>query len=195
MSGEVYQIITKRRSIRSFKPEKVSYHLLEKFVNAGRVAPSAANLQPLKYIIVDKEDLLTKIFSLVRFAGYIDWNPSKEEMPRAYIVIISREKDENTKYDVGLAAENIILTALEEGVGSCCIRAFEEEKVKELLNIPEEYRVEMIIALGYPAENPVYEELKSKNGSIKYWKNSDGVLHVPKRRLEDILYNNKYEER
>ena len=192
MSDEVYQIIMKRRTIRKFKQEKIPYHLLEKFVNAGRVAPSAANLQPLRYIIINKEELLPKLFSLIKFAGYIDWNPSREEMPRAYIVIISEGEDENTRYDVGLAAENIILTALEEGVGSCCIRAFEEDKVRKLLNIPHNYTVQMIIAMGYPAEDPVYEELKDKNGSIKYWKDSNGVLHVPKRRLEDIIYKDKY---
>ena len=192
MSDEVYQIIMKRRTIRKFKQEKIPYHLLEKFVNAGRVAPSAANLQPLRYIITNKEELLPKLFSLIKFAGYIDWNPSREEMPRAYIVIISEDEDENTRYDVGLAAENIILTALEEGVGSCCIRAFEEDKVRKLLNIPHNYTVQMIIAMGYPAEDPVYEELKDKNDSIKYWKDSNGVLHVPKRRLEDIIYKDKY---
>lgn len=192
MGDEVYQIIMKRRTIRKFKQEKIPYHLLEKFVNAGRVAPSAANLQPLRYIIINKEELLPKLFSLIKFAGYIDWNPSREEMPRAYIVIISEGEDENTRYDVGLAAENIILTALEEGVGSCCIRAFEEDKVRKLLNIPHNYTVQMIIAMGYPAEDPVYEELKDKNGSIKYWKDSNGVLHVPKRRLEDIIYKDKY---
>jgi len=192
MSDEVYQIIMKRRTIRKFKQEKIPYHLLEKFVNAGRVAPSAANLQPLRYIITNKEELLPKLFSLIKFAGYIDWNPSREEMPRAYIVIISEGEDENTRYDVGLAAENIILTALEEGVGSCCIRAFEEDKVRKLLNIPHNYTVQMIIAMGYPAEDPVYEELKDKNDSIKYWKDSNGVLHVPKRQLEDIIYKDKY---
>ena len=192
MSDEVYQIIMKRRTIRKFKQEKISHDLLKKFVNAGRVAPSAANLQPLRYIIINKEELLPKLFSLIKFAGYIDWNPSREEMPRAYIVIISEDEDENTRYDVGLAAENIILTALEEGVGSCCIRAFEEDKVRKLLNIPHNYTVQMIIAMGYPAEDPVYEELKDKNGSIKYWKDSNGVLHVPKRRLEDIIYKDKY---
>ena len=192
MSDEVYQIIMKRRTIRKFKQEKIPYHLLEKSVNAGRVAPSAANLQPLRYIIINKEELLPKLFSLIKFAGYIDWNPSREEMPRAYIVIISEDEDENTRYDVGLAAENIILTALEEGVGSCCIRAFEEDKVRKLLNIPHNYTVQMIIAMGYPAEDPVYEELKDKNDSIKYWKDSNGVLHVPKRRLEDIIYKDKY---
>ena len=192
MSDEVYKTILKRRSIRKFKPKQVPLHLLRKFINAGRVAPSAMNLQPLEYITVNKEELLTELFYLIKFAGYINWKPSKEEMPRAYIVAISRGEDENTKYDVGLAIENIILTALEEGVGSCCVRAFEEDKIKKLLNVPGEFNVEMIIALGYPAENPVYEELKNKDDSIKYWKDPDGVMHVPKRRLEDVLHKNKY---
>lgn len=192
MSGEVYQIIMKRRSIRRFKPEKIPYKLLEKLVNAGRLAPSAANLQPLEYIVVNEENLLKEIFSLVKFAGYLNWNPTKEEMPRAYIAILARRESENTKYDAGLAAENIILAALEEGIGSCCLRAFEEDKVRELLKVPQEYGIEMLIALGYPDEDPVCEELKNKGGSIKYWKDSSGTLHVPKRKLKDILHRNKY---
>jgi len=115
-------------------------------------------------------------------------------MPRAYIVILARGESENTKYDAGLAAENIILAALEEGIGSCCIRAFEESKVRELLKVPQGYSIEMLIALGYPAESPVCEELKNKEGPIKYWRDSYGILHVPKRKLKDILHRNKYKD-
>ncbi len=194
MADNVYQTVMERRSIRRFKPQKIPYQLLEKCVNAGRVAPSAANLQPLEYIIVDNDELLQQIFPLVRFAGYLDWNPGPEEMPRAYIVILAREEKVNTKYDVGLAAENIVLTSLEEGVGSCLIRSFQEEKVRNILNIPPEYTIHLLIALGYPAEKPVCEELKTRDGSIKYWRDEKGTLHVPKRPLKDILHRNKFGE-
>lgn len=192
MSNEVYKTIMKRRSIRSFKPGKIPYRLLEKFVDAGRVAPSAANLQSLEYIIVDDDALLEKIFSYVKFAGYIDWNPTKEEMPRAYIVMLSKKDNSYVKYDAGLAAENIILAAMEEGIGSCLIGAFDEEKVKDLLDIPQQYTIHMLVALGYPAESPVLEELTTPDGSIKYWRDEKGVLHVPKKSLKHILYRNSY---
>jgi len=192
MKNSVYQLIIKRRSIRRFKPEKVPYQVLEKAVNAGRVAPSARNLQPLEYIIVDDQDLLPKMFSLVRFAGYLDWNPEPEEMPRAYIAILAREEDAYTKYDIGLAAENIILTCLEEGIGSCPIMAFNEKGVREVLDVPSNYSIQMLLALGYPAEDPIMEDLESKDASTKYWKDNKGILHVPKRALTDILHRNKF---
>lgn len=195
MEGSVYQLIIKRRSIRRFRPQKVPYELLEKAVNAGRLAPSAGNHQPWEYIIVDDEKLVPKIFSLVRFAGYLDWSPQPEEMPTSYIAVIIRKERIHATYDVGLAAENIILTCLEKGVGSCLIRAFNKQKATELLEVPPGYSIQILIALGYPAENPLLEKLKTKDGSIKYWKDEEGVLHVPKRALSNILHRNRFGKR
>lgn len=192
MPDITYQLITRRRSIRRFKPEKVPYRLLKKAVDAGRVAPSARNAQPLEYIIVDEQELVGKMFSLVKFAGYLDWNPGPEEMPRAYIVVVSREDDAYTKYDVGLAIENIILASGEEGIGSCLVGAFKEKKVRQLLSIPENYNVHLLVALGYPAEKPVLEEMKSGEDSIKYWQDREGTIHVPKKPLNRILHRNKF---
>lgn len=192
MPNATHQLITTRRSIRRFKPEKVPYPLLEKAVDAGRVAPSARNAQPLEYVIVDEQELVKKMFSLVKFAGYLDWNPGPEEMPRAYIVVVSREDDAYTKYDVGLATENIILASGEEGIGSCLVGAFKEKKVRQLLLIPENYNVHLLIALGYPAEEPVLEEMESGEDSIKYWQDREGTIHVPKKPLNRILHRNKF---
>lgn len=192
MQDIIYELITKRRSIRRFKPQKVPYSILEKAVNAGRIAPSARNLQPLEYIIVDEDNLLPKVFSAIKLAGYLEWNPEPAEMPRAYIVVLARKDDAFTKYDVGLAAENIILSCLENGVGSCLIKSFAEDKIKKIFDIPQDNIVEVLIALGYPAEEPVLEEMKTKDGSIKYWKDEAGVLHVPKKAFKNIVYKNKF---
>lgn len=192
MSEEVYKTILKRRSIRKFNPKKIPSELLGKFVNAGRVAPSAANLQPLEYIAVNEDTLLKKLFSLVKFAGYIDWNPTEEEMPRAYIAVLAKKESKYAPYDVGLAAENIILSALEEGIGSCLIGAFKEEDIRDLLDVPQTYNIHLLLALGYPAEDPVMEELDSPEASIKYWKDDKDTLHVPKRALKHILHKDKF---
>ena len=189
-----YELALKRRSIRRFKNIPIRYEILEKCVNAARLAPSAANLQPLEYIIVDDEQLLPKVFDMLRWAAYISpaGDPPPGHRPTAYIVVLIKEGAgykglEN--YDAGLAVENMILVALEEGVGSCCIYNINRDGLRELLNVPEDYIISLVLPLGYPDESPVVEEF---TGSPKYWKDKDNVLHVPKRGLKDILHRNKF---
>jgi nitroreductase len=82
-----------------------------------------------------------------------------------------------------------MLTALENGLGSCTLRSFDEAGLKRLLAIPESHDVALAIALGYPAEAPVMEVAGE---SITYWVDGEGVRHVPKRRLADILHRNRF---
>jgi nitroreductase len=189
---DVYEAILSRRSIRRFQQKLVSRELLEKFVNAARVAPSAANLQPLEYVIVDESEVCTKIFQTIGWAAYIKptWAPSEEERPTAYIVILT--KDIKNKYylrDASLAAENIVLTAEEDGIGSCILCKIDKERIKEILVIPDTAHVDSVIALGYKAEHPVIEDLTN---SVKYWRDENKVLHVPKRKLRDVIHINKF---
>ena len=191
-STNVYETILLRRSIRRFQQKPINIELLRKFVNAARVAPSAANLQPLEYFIVTEEDSCSKIFETIGWAGYIKptWKPNKNERPTAYIVILI--KDINNKYylrDVGLASENIVLAAEEQQIGSCILCKIDKNKIQEILKIPDILHVDSVIALGYKAEQVVVENLKD---SVEYWRDENKVLHVPKRKLEDILHVNKF---
>lgn len=186
----IYEMILKRRTIRRFQKKKVSYEVLEKCVNAARLAPSAANLQPCEYLIVDEEDLLDEVFGTLQWAGYIsDGSPPASQRPTAYImVLINQEvKTKAFEHDVGMAVENITLTALEEGVGSCCFGSVDRGKLRKRFNIPKKYTINLVIALGYPNESPVEEPFEN---SVKYWKDKKGLLHVPKRKLKDILHRN-----
>ena len=192
MTMSVYETILSRRSIRRFQQKSISTELLRKFVNAARVAPSAANLQPLEFFIVTEKDLCSKIFETIGWAGYIKptWKPGKNERPTAYIVILV--KDINNKYylrDVGLASENIVLASEEERIGSCILCKIEKNKIQEMLKIPDTLHVDSLIALGYKAEQAVVEDFKD---SVKYWRDKNEVLHVPKRKLEDIIHLNEF---
>jgi len=80
---------------------------------------------------------------------------------------------------------SISMVAYDEGLGSCILGAVEREKLREILKVPEFLAVALVVALGYPAENPVVEPVK--DGDIKYWLDENGVLHVPKRNLKDIV--------
>lgn len=192
---DVYKTILKRRTIRRFKNISIPYEILEKCVDAGRLAPSASNLQPCEYIIVDKGDLLKEVFNILKWAAYISpkGDPPLGERPKAYIVVLVNKniRIRGYEYDVGAAVENIILAALEEGIGSCCMGSINRNKLRKILDVPNSYAIDLIVALGYPNESPVEEELKD---SIKYWKDENEILHVPKRKLIDILHRNTFDK-
>jgi nitroreductase len=193
---DIYNKIISRRTIRKFKQVEIPVDILKKLVNAGRLAPSAGNRQPLEYFIATDNDLKVKIFSTLSWAIYIrpEGNPQKGEEPAAYIIIIVNNKIANTayfKYDVGASVENMTISALEEGIGCCWIASFNKNKLSEILKIPESYSIDCVLALGYPLEDPTFEDIE-KDGSIIYHKDSEGRLHIPKRKLEDIIHIEKF---
>lgn len=184
----IYELIKERRTIRKFTQKKIGREVLEKLIDCARLAPSGSNLQPLKYVIVDDETQTDRLFEHVAWAGYITpaGNPGDNEHPTAYIIILNDTEIRKSGYelDAGAAAQNIFLAALEEGIGTCWMGAINRDEIRKLFNIPEKYIINTLIALGYPAESPVSEE---ECGAIKYYKDEKGVLHVPKRKLEDII--------
>jgi len=188
---DVYNAILSRRSIRRFQQKSIEIELLKKFVNAARLAPSAANLQPLEFFVVNDKKLCSEIFETIGWAGYLkDWSPDKDEQPAAYIVILTREtKNQWYIRDASLASENIVLTAESEGIGSCILLNVNKDKIREILTIPKDLEIDSVIAFGYKAEKCVVEDIKD---SVKYWRDKNQVLHVPKRKLEGIMHVNKF---
>jgi nitroreductase len=189
----LYELIISRRSIRQFKPMPISRDILKEIVNAGRLAPSAANRQPLEFIIVDEESVRTKIFPCLKWAGYIapEGNPKPGQEPRAYVVVLVNTKirEKGFEWDSGAAIENMILAAWEKAIGSCWIISVDKDRVSTVLNVPAEYKIDSVIAFGYPAETPVTEDLMD---SVEYWKDEQGCLHVPKRKLSDVIHFNEF---
>lgn len=185
----VYESILKRRTIRKFSQTKIKKSDLLAYINAARLAPSSANLQPLEYILVTKN--LERVFECTTWAGYLkNGAPKKGEKPTAYILIISNtEINNDAKYDVGFAAENIVLTALERGIASCIIGSLKRKDLFDILHIPKNYVIELAIALGYPKQTSVEDKFK---GDVKYWLDDKGVLHVPKRKLQNIVHEETF---
>lgn len=189
---DIYEIIMKRRTIRRYKQKPLSRELLVKFIEMARVAPSAANLQPLEYIIVDDKTVVSDIYPNLGWAGYLgkDGPPPEGKRPVAYIVVIAnKEINSNYQHDSGAAIENILLCAAYEGIGSCWIGSINRKNVRKILEIPENYIIDSIIALGYPDEKSVIEKADK---SIKYWKDEKGIMHIPKRKTEEILHLNRF---
>ena len=195
----VFETILKRRTIRRFKQEPVPFQTLKKLADAGRLAPSGANLQPCEFIAVDDPEVTGKIFTCLKWAAYIApyGDPPPDLRPVAYI-IISANSGINKAYerDCAAAIVSMILTALEQGLGSCWMGSVNREKIREILSIPAHMEIDSVIALGYPAEDHVPEDLPPgqpvTRDSIKYYKDNSGRLHVPKRNLQDLLHHNRY---
>ena len=185
---DVDKVIQSRRSIRRFKQKPIQIEILKKMVDNARLA----NLQPLEFIIVNKKETRVKIFQTLNWAGYIKpkWTPKPNERPVAYIIILVKDKN-NPWYqrDTSYAAGSIVLTAENNNIGSCILCKIDRDKIKEILIIPEEIIVDSVVALGYKAEHPVVEDLTD---SVKYYRDENNVLHVPKRKLKEICYLNKY---
>lgn len=189
----IYELVLKRRSIRRFKPKSIPLEILKKLVNAARLAPSAANLQPLKYIIIEDKKLCQAVFDSLSWAAYIAplGTPPEGKRPMAYIVVLC---DRNTdsrycKIDMGFAVENMILVALEHGIGSCPIASIDKKQLRKVLSIPKHLEILMALALGIPDESPKVQEMSD---SVRYWRDKEGIHYVPKRPLKDILFINEF---
>ena len=183
----IYEKIVERRTIRKYAREPVSNYVLVKCVDAARLSPSGMNRQPLKYIIVNDEELLVEVFSSTSWAGSLpDYEPSKEEMPRAYIIVLlDKEIRKNYGHDAGIAVMSISMVAYEEGLGSCILGSIDRPKIRKILDIPDSLDILLAVDLGHPSESPIVD--KMKNDDTKYWLDNENVLHVPKRELRDIV--------
>lgn len=185
----INELINSRRTIRKFKQTPLTKEQLIKYVNVARVAPSAANLQPLKYVVVESREMVEEMFKLVKWAGYLapDYNPKEGERPTAYIVVCADTEIRKSGYDldVGAAVENMILAAYADGVGSCWMGSIDRIKIAELLKIPENMEISCLLALGYSAEQP--KEVENAGDNIKYYLDDEDTLCVPKRGLSEVL--------
>jgi len=186
----IKDLIKNNRSYRRFYEDYlISQNTLRELVELAIFSASAANLQPLKYLLSSAPLKNEKIFPHTKWAGYLkDWaGPEEGERPSAYIIILGDTKiKESFGCDHGIAAQSILLGATEKGVGGCMIGSIDKDGLRKALNIPDRYEILLIIALGKPKEKVVLETVGG-DGDIKYWRDEKGVHHVPKRSLEELI--------
>lgn len=184
------ELIKKNRSYRRFYQDvAIERETLENLVNLARLSASAANKQPLKYVLSCEREKNNLIFETLAWAAYLkDWEgPEEGERPSAYIVVLNDTKITSPyiNVDLGIASQSILLGATKMGLGGCILAAVKRDKLKKNLNIPGQYEVLVVIALGKPKETSVIET--TRGDDIKYWRDEAGVHHVPKRPLEEII--------
>ena len=186
----IRDLIVKNRSYRRFYEEvPIELETLRQLVDLARLSASAGNLQPLKYIFSSDPQKNALIFPHLAWAGYLkDWpGPDKGERPSAYIIILGDTKiSQSFGCDHGIAAQSILLGAAEKGLGGCMIGSIKRQELRKALDIPSRYEILLILALGKPREKVVIETV-GPNGDIKYWRDSEGLHHVPKRALDELI--------
>lgn len=175
---KILELIISRQSDRKYSDKPVEKEKLDRIIEAGRMAPSACNAQPWKFIVVTEPMLISKIAEAAS-AKLIGMNTFVAQAPVQLIVV--REKPnmsskvgstiKNKDYsliDIGIASENICLQARAEGIGSCIIGWFDEKMLRKLLGIPRSKRVELIITIGYSLSDHREKKRKPPEETISY---------------------------
>ena len=189
--ADFYETVMTRRTIRRFKQEAIPREDLVAIVKAASYAPSAGNGQPWEFIIVDQP---ASVRALNQHLGWLGGAPPAEQAPVAHVVVlIANPKHHWAQFaDGGAAIQTMALVAWDRGLGSCWIGSFKHDQVAELLDVPEQWTLMSVLALGRPAEEPVVEETA---GQPRARRGSDGTLTVAKRALDGILHFNRFGER
>jgi nitroreductase len=163
--------------------------MLEELVDLARHSACGANLQSLKYILSSHAGTNELIFKRLGWAAYLkDWKgPSVGERPAAYIVLLGDTSIHNNFFcDHGIACQSMLLGAVEKGFGGCILASVNRKGLQKDLAIDKHLEILLVLALGYPLETVQLEYLEPE-GDIKYWRDDQGVHHVPKRPLSEII--------
>jgi nitroreductase len=179
LKNSFLQLVQSRRSIRKFKNIPIERDKIVTCIEAARLAPSAENVQPWRFIVLDEPETITS-FSEQAFSGIYRFTRWAARAP--VIIAICAQLDvlanrlgkqiQGTHYyliDIGIAGEHLVLQAREFGIGSCWIGWFDAKKVKKFLAIPGSWKVVQLLALGYPEENLPAQRTKKSLKEILYF--------------------------
>lgn len=183
-------LVERSRSFRRFdQSHQIKMEELLALIEISRFTPSAANRQPLRYYLSTEPSMNAAIFQTLAWAAYLpDWpGPAEGERPTAYIVVcVDTNVAKDWWCDDGIAAQTIILGAVHKGLGGCMIGAIKHEELRTLLEIPPHLKVRLVLALGKPEEEVRIDPVGA-DGSIRYWRDQEGVHHVPKRAISELV--------
>jgi len=189
---DIREAIRSRRTVRRFEQQSIPEPVLLDLLEGARLAPSAANLQPLEFLLIDEPARREALFAHLKWGAYVKprRDPEPDQRPTAYVVALwARERSSFPQWEAGAALQSIILAAAEQGIATCWLGGIDRDGIRSDFGVPDDRDVIGVIALGYPAEAPVLEE---RDDEVKYWLDDDDVLHVPKRSLGAVLHRNRY---
>lgn len=177
MNKNVYDLINERRSVRHYRPEKVPREIIERCLEAARLAPSACNSQPWRFIVTDSEPLRTKL-AQAAFGGVYAMNAFALKAPALIAVVTERSKFaaslagkfrgvQYSLMDIGIACAFFSLAAEAEGVGTCLLGWFDESGVKNTLGLPRNAKIDIMLSLGYSAEEKPARKIRKMPQEIR----------------------------
>ncbi|MDD5401722.1 MAG: nitroreductase family protein [Dehalococcoidales bacterium] len=168
---ELDDALKARRSIRKYSPQPVEREKIDQCLEAARLAPSACNAQPWKFIIIDDEPL-KEIFAREAFSGIFRRTLFAARAPVLVVIVSDPQwlpaaggairKTDFHLIDIGIAGEHFVLKATELGLGTCWIGWFDEAKAKKVLGITGSKKIEILLSVGYPAEDAIITPQRRK---------------------------------
>ncbi len=183
------ELVLKNRSYRRFDGKhRVPAATLRRLVNLARLSPTGGNKQSLRFRLINQPAVCSRVFPTLAWAGYLDdWTgPEKPERPTAYIVILNDTRiSESPGNDAGIAAQTMMLGAVEAGLGGCMIGSVSRGLLHKKLKLAKHFQIALVLALGKPVETVKLGRVKNDN--IRYWRDNQGVHHVPKRSLQELI--------
>ncbi|MBO4976387.1 MAG: nitroreductase family protein [Lachnospiraceae bacterium] len=190
---DLMELLKTRRTYRRFEQKEISKEIVDEILVAARLASSAANKQPLSYVVIQGKEKVDKVFSYTRWAGYLppeQGQPKEDEQPTLFIAVVENldiNKDCDT--DAGLAISNMTLAAWNHGVGSCMIGACNKPVLSEMFGLNENQKLHTVVAFGYPSHVSRIEDIENPAdpNAVKYYLDENRDYVVPKRKLEDVV--------
>lgn len=182
-------LVEKNRSYRRYYQDRhIEMATLQELVDLARLSASGMNRQVLRFILCNDRETNEKINDTLTWAGYLKgWNsPPDGEKPSAFIVIVREKSSVSTAHDEGIAAQSILLGAVEKGLGGCMIGSINKASLSRVLNLEDKFQILLVIAIGVPKEQVVIETIGA-SGDVRYWRDESQTNHVPKRPLDNII--------
>jgi nitroreductase len=180
---ELLAAIRRRRTIRRFAQKPVPDELLKELLEAARMAPTGGNRQRHRYLVVRTPELVNKVFVLTAWAGAVKPRRNPElgkTTPTAFIALLpAKDGEKNLEADAGAAIQNLLLRAVDLGLGACWIGSFKRAETAALLGLPDTRQPVYLVALGWPSEDPVADDIPAA-GDPTYYLDPNDRLHVPK---------------
>ncbi len=184
------ELLEGRRTYRRFEQKEIAQDIIDEILTAARLASSAANRQPLSYIVIKGAEKAAEVFSHTKWAGALPpelGQPKEKERPVLYIAVVKNlDRNPDCDTDAGLAIGNMTLAAWNRGVGSCIIGACNKPALSELFGLTPQQALHTVVAFGYPAHVSHIVDLEDPE-EFKYYLDEKKDYCVPKRKLSDVV--------
>lgn len=191
---DLMELLKTRRTYRRFEQKDIPEEVINEILTAARLASSAANRQPLSYIVIKEPKAVADVFGYTKWAGALPpevGQPKENERPRIFIAVVENLNiNGDCDTDAGLAISNMTLAAWNRGVGSCMIGACNKPALSEMFGLTQQQKLHTVVAFGYPSHKSHIVDIESPD-QFKYYLDDNRDYVVPKRKLEDVVLDRK----